>query len=127
MDSEPASYILTFENRPQYLFAHVRADSPIDGQGIIQYLTEVADKCVETDSDKVLVVRDIATTLGIADQFNTTTGFIDQMKDRKAAFVNPYPFVDDEMDFAITVARNRGGNFSLFRDLRSAEEWLLSG
>ena len=86
----------------------------------------MANKCLETNSDKVLVVRDIATTLGIADQFNTTTGFIDQMKGRKAAFVNPHPFVDDEMDFAITVARNRGGNFSLFRDLKSAEDWLLA-
>jgi hypothetical protein len=118
-------YELTFEDRPLYLFARVHADA-IDDQGVIAYLTEVANKCIETDHDKVLVIRDIATTLGIANQYLTTTGFIEQMRRKKAAFVNPYPFVDEELGFAITVASNRGGNFQLFRNVESAEKWLLS-
>ena len=123
-DRQEPSYTLTFEYRPEFLLARVHADS-IDEQGIIAYLTEVAEKCIETGSDKVLVVRDIFATLGIANQYHTTTGFIEQMRHKKAAFVNPYPFVDDELDFAITVASNRGGNFQLFRDIESAEKWLL--
>ena len=122
--STGADYSLTFEERPVYLYAIVRADS-IDDEGIVAYLADVADKCIETNHEKVLVVRDIANNLGIATQFHTTTAFIEQMGRRKAAFVNPYPFVEDELSFAITVAQNRGGNFQLFSDVRTAEDWLL--
>jgi hypothetical protein len=125
MIAPPAEYKLTFEERQGYLYAHVQSDS-IDENGIIAYLTEVTNTCLETKSDRVLVVRDITATLGIANQFHTTTDFVERMTSRKVAFVNPYPFVEDEMAFAITVAKNRGGNFRLFRDIESAEQWLLA-
>ena len=124
MIAPPSKYDLTFEERPGYLCARVEADC-IDENGIIAYLTEVADRCTQTNIEKVLVIRDITVTLGIVNQFHTTTDFVERMKSRRAAFVNPHPFVEDEMDFAITVAKNRGGDFQLFRDVESAEKWLL--
>lgn len=124
MSSTKSQYDLKFEQRSQYLFAHVKADS-IDPEAISSYLTEVADKRDETGAQKILVVREISGTLGIANQFHTTTDFTERMKGIKAAFVNPYPSNDEELAFAITVANNRGSKFKLFRDIEPAEKWLL--
>ncbi len=124
MDSHPSPYELTFESRPGYILASVNAEE-IDSAGVIEYLREVANECHETESDKVLVVRNIPVTIGIGNQFLTTTEFVAMMRGIKAAFVNPYPHNDAELEFAITVATNRGGNLKLFRNVKSAEEWLL--
>ncbi len=124
MVAQPNSYELTFEHRPGYLFASIDAET-IDSDGVIEYLREVANKCHEAECDKLLVVRNIPVTLGIANQFLTTTDFVTMLKGIKAAFVNPYPHNDSELEFAITVANNRGGNIHLFRDVQPAEEWLM--
>ena len=125
MASLPNSYELKFEQRPGYLYAHVEADA-IDSDAVIEYLREVANKCHEAECSRLMVVRNIPITLGIANQFLTTTDFVAMLKGIKAAFVNHYPHNDAELEFAITVANNRGGNIHLFRDVQPAEEWLLS-
>ena len=116
---------LTFEERPGYLYANVAAET-IDRERALVYLTAVAAKCSELGHRRLMLERDIAQMLPPADLFFTTNDFIAMMSGRVIAFVNTHPEIADDMDFAMTIATNRGAEFRLFSSESRAEEWLLS-
>jgi hypothetical protein len=119
-----ASYRLTFEERPGYLYAKIQADT-IDRETALAYLGEVAAKCAELGSHRLLLDRDIPAMMSDADIFFTTKDFADMMKGKRVAFLNPYMQNTEDLNFSITIATNRGAEFHLHKDLAEAEAWLL--
>jgi hypothetical protein len=118
-------YELTFEQRSFYLYARVAAVT-IDRESASAYLLDVAVKCEELSSDRLLLERDIPAMLSISDLFFTTQSFLGMMGGIRVAILNPYEPIAKELQFAMMIADNRGAQFRLARDLADAEAWLRS-
>ena len=124
MISSTESYHLIFEERPQYLYARVTADT-ITRETAMAYLTEVAARLKASRRKRLMLERCIPVMLSDADLFNTTRDFLEMIGSTKSAFINPYLSIDEAMDFAMTIGNNRGANYRLFNCPILAEEWLL--
>ena len=122
MDS--GAYNLGFEKREGYLYAFVQADF-IDLETAKKYLREVADRVISDGYQKLLLERDIPTMPGTGSIFFATQAFAEFIGDRKVALVSVYQLLKEDMEFAVTVAKNRGGDFAVFDSVAQAEAWLL--
>ncbi len=116
-------YELYFEPRDDYLYVLVRSET-INVDTAIAYLEEIAAKCKELKYKCILLERDIPVILTGADLFFATNYFLNITKGKRVAFVNPHNTVDEDMDFAILVARNRGASHRVCRTVEAAEKWL---
>ena len=117
-------YELAFEERPEYLYAVVRSDT-MQRDTALAYLTEIADKCAQLGCKRLLIERDVPVMLPDGDLFFVTNAFLELIKGRIVAVVNPHATLQDDMQFAITIGTNRGGNYKLFDNVPAAEKWLL--
>jgi hypothetical protein len=117
-------YKLSFEERPDYLYAYIEAES-IDRPVALEYLSEVARYCARIAAKRLMLHRDIPVMLPDADLFNTTTDFLEMIRGTRAAFVNPYQDLTEAFDFAMVVGLNRGADCKLFNTVEDAEIWLL--
>lgn len=119
-------YQLEFEERPDYLCAHVSGDK--DSVEICtQYWRKIADQCRRTKYDKVLIVEDIKETVSTSEMYQIASeipgmgfygiqiAFVDQKIEQRA--IN---------EFGGLVATNRGLNIKLFNTTEEAEKWFLS-
>ena len=117
-------YSLTYVEHTDYLHAIIQART-ITRKIALSYLREVAHKCIQSGHQRLLLERNVPMTIPLVDIFFTTTDFLHMMGNSRVALVNPYSELDAEMNFIVTVARNRGGLFSLHSSVQSAENWLL--
>ena len=119
-------YKLKFEERKDYLYAHVSGDR--DSLDISkQYWSEIADECQRIKYSKVLIVEDIRETVSMTEMYEICTeipymGFIGI----KIAFVDKHIEQRALNEFGGLVATNRGVNGKLFDTVEEAEKWLLS-
>ena len=118
-------YELTFEARPGYIYARVKADV-IDRATALEYLTRVADRVSDSSFTRLMLERDIPQMLPDTDLFFTTQDFLRMIGSTRIAFVNPHSKIHDAMGFAMMIGTNRGANYQLFNDPSLAEEWLLA-
>lgn len=125
MSPSAESYELTFEGRPQYLFAHIKCDS-ISSEIALNYLREIVDKSVELGQTRILIDREIPEILSDSSLFFTTNEFVKMSGEgTRVAFVNRFQDNSDYMEFAMVISRNRGAKFDLFNNITDAEAWLL--
>src|SRR4029077_6336709 len=115
-------YELTFEERDGYLYARIKADT-MNREMALAYLGEIADKCAELNCRLLILERDVPVMLPSGDLFFTTQDFMNMMKGRRVAFVNPHSTIENHMDFAITIGTNRGADFALHNTVAAAEKW----
>ena len=118
------SYVLTWDERLGYLYAHLWSHQ-MTAEIAFEYLREAAEKCKELGYDKLLIYRDVPVMLPDADLFEATTFFLKLMEGRRVAFVNPHAEIAEDMDYAVTIGTNRGANYRLFNNFEPAEKWLL--
>ena len=123
IDGLQRAYELTFDSRPEYLYALIKCDR-MDRNIALEYLTKVAEKVSELKQEKLMLVRDVPVMLPDSDLFFTTQYFLDRIGRTKVAFVNPHAVIEEDMKFAIVIGTNRGANYELFREISEAEEWL---
>lgn len=120
-------YSLTFEHRPEYLYAYVEGEE--DSYEISSvYWREIAEECKAKKYAKVLIVEDIVESGTMADAYQLSSelpqmGFLAI----KVAFVDKYIEQQDLNQFGELVAVNRGINGKIFNDVDEAEKWLLAG
>lgn len=89
------------------------------------YLSEIAEKVRKLKVDRVMIVRDVPVMLPDGDLFSTTNFFLEKMRGKFVAFVNPHEKIAEDMEFAIRIGTNRGGLYGLFTSETAAEEWLI--
>jgi hypothetical protein len=120
-------YNLAFEKRDGYLYARVQADF-MDIDTAKQYLGEIAERLNAEHAMKLLIDRDIPNIPGAGSLYFATQAFQNQIGVRtKVAFVNVYESIADQMNFAMLLAKNNGGDFKVFDSVADAERWLLGG
>lgn len=120
-------YTIAFEQRPQYLFAHIKGER---GTFAIAhaYWSEIVQTTLETGFKKVLVIEDIPEAISIAEVHQLVSDFADlPVKDIRLAFIDKYPQHKTLNDFGILVGANRGLTVRSFDDETEAEAWLLGG
>ena len=120
-------YSITFEVRPQYLYAYVKGDS--DSYEISNaYWTEVSAECAKHDTRKVLIDEDLAAP--VDSRSDVIKGAAERsymgLAGVKIAFVDRHPDHHEENLFGALVSTNRGLFCKVVNDLKEGEEWLLS-
>src|SRR5690606_13789805 len=124
MTSQNDQYELRFEERPDYLYAVIRSDR-MNAKIARSYLSEIAEKVNELNVDHLMIVRDVPVMLPDGDLFATTNFFLEKMRGKFVAFVNPHEKISEDMEFAIRIGTNRGGLYGLFVSAEDAEQWLF--
>lgn len=119
-------YRITFEQRPDYLYALVEAEQ--DSYEIsLAYWREIADECKVRNITKVMVEEDMQGTATMVEAYQVAAelpkmGFLGI----KLAFVDTHLDQSDLNAFGELVAVNRGVNGKFFNDQAVAEAWLIS-
>lgn len=123
-DESDRLYRLTFEERPEYLYACI-VSKTVDREMALEYLSLVAQKCSELRTRRLMLHRDIPVMLPDSDLFFTTKDFLEMIGGTRTAFVNPHQKIAEGMEFAITIGNNRGANYRVFDNDTAAEDWLI--
>lgn len=119
-------YKLTFNVRPEHLFAHIEGEH--DSYEISHaYWQEIAEECERTGLRKVLVVEDIPEEVSVSEAFQIGAE-LPQMgfAGVQIAFVDKYADQAEINSFSNLVAVNRGLNCIIFSNTSDAESWLRS-
>jgi hypothetical protein len=123
------SYSISIEQRQRYLYVTVTGAS--SAETIARYMADVRAACVRTRMSKVLVVGNLhGPSVSMLDLYKVVTSASDDTAGvgLRAAYVELNPQrSDDNMRMAESVARTRGIPVRAFRDVESAEVWLLDG
>ena len=118
-------YTLTFEERPDYLYARVEGEK--DSYEISRaFWTEVAGECERLGASKVLVEENIPEVVSVSEMYAIASELPDLFLGVSLAFVDRYADQVELNSFGELVAQNRGVRGRYFADLASAEEWLRS-
>jgi len=121
------TYRLTIIEKPGYL--HATATGEHTAANARRFLTEAHEACMKRGHDAVLLEVNFSgpslPAHSIFDVISSQSAAAQRL--RRIAYVETGQERDPEqMKFAETVARNRGVNVRLFRDLAGAEAWLLA-
>jgi len=123
------SYSISIEQRQRYLYVTVTGSN--SAATIARYIADVRSACIRLHMSKVLVVGNLeGPAVSMLDLYKVvTTGSDESMGIRlQAAYVELNPLrSDDNMRMAENVARTRGIPVRTFRDVETAEAWLLGG
>lgn len=118
-------YELTFEQRPEYLYAHLQAEAT-DVDKAVRYWQNIVDKCRELDFKRLLVVQEIPGGLSVTDTFLLATKVAAMgINGIKLAFVDPETHLYETHQFGQMAAGNRGVWVEVFTTIPEAENWLL--
>jgi len=125
MSEAPKPYVLSFEERPGYLYARIQADT-MTPEISVAYLGELANKCAELGMTRVVIDRHVPFIIDSVSLFFSMQEEIKLIKGLKIAILNAFPATNEALDFAILVSNNRGANLKLHQSLGEAEKWLLA-
>ena len=114
---------LDLTEHENYLEARMTAASLDKGQ-IEDYLRAIRTKLNDVQARHLLIYRDVKNVPSTIDLFTIVIEFLQTIRGTQVALVNPHQELDEQLNFMITVARNRGGNFRLFSDEAAAISWL---
>ncbi len=117
-------YELHFEHFPDHLYVYVKI-ARLTEQAVIAYLREIANKAQSEGYQRVMIVRDIRSSLPDMVNYRVSQATLDWFKGVRMAWVNPHPEQNAAIQFFTDVASNRGGNYRLFSDTDTARRWLL--
>lgn len=117
------NYKLKFRKRDDHLLAYIRA-LEMSREISHAYMLEMHDKCIELGARRLLVIRDVPHVLSTIDFYNVSKNSVELLKGIKTAWVNPFPPLRPTLEFAVTVANNRGACYGLFSDVQQATRWL---
>jgi hypothetical protein len=119
-------YKMVLSQKPTYLHAIVTGSN--NAQNIARYLEELLNECIARGCQRVLIEERLnGPRLGTLDIFN----IVSEVSERAVGKVYAIAYVDvnakgnSSLNFAETVAVNRGLKVSVFKTTDDAEKWLL--
>jgi hypothetical protein len=119
-------YIVEFEHRDGYLYAHAQAEK--DSLDIaVGYWTDIATYCRDNGFSRLLVERDVGTQNSLGDTYEIVSKVHEVgLTDVKIAFIDRRPDHLEPDLFGETIALNRGIYCKVLKNFGEAEAWLLS-
>ena len=122
------TYTISIEQRESYLFFQVQGENTVET--IRRYSADIRQACARLRQSNVLVVVDLkGPRLSMLEVYKAVVAGADQAAGLviQAAYVDLNPASDiTNMQIAEDVATTRGIPVRTFRDIASAEAWLLS-
>ena len=122
------SYRISIEQRTQYLYVTVTGTSSVET--IARYIADIREACVRLRVFKVLVLANLdGPGVSMLDLYKVVASGSDDSTGfgLRAAYVELNPIRSDaNMQMAENVAHTRGIPIKTFRDVASAEAWLLA-
>jgi len=122
--SNEKPYELTLEDRGEYLYA-LAGGELLTAQISAAYWNEIAEKCFEIGTDKILIEKNFVKTVGPADMLEMATYLGSLLPKRKIAFVDRFGH-ENINELGKKLARNRDVMMQVFRNVGDAELWLLA-
>jgi hypothetical protein len=120
-------YSITFELRPDYLYAYIQGDN--DNYEISNaYWLEVSIECAKHRAEKLLVDEDLASSMpSMSEVFQGASerSFMG-LAGLKIAFVDRHSDQQEQNLFGELVATNRGLFCKVFSNFADGESWLMS-
>lgn len=116
-------YELSFETRPEFLYARIAAPS-ITRALKLDYLAEVLLKCAQSRCKQILLERDIPAIIEDEEFEKTVEDVVRASEDVAIAFVNPHHDIEQKLKKFIALGKRRGGRFRYFSARDEAEKWL---
>ncbi len=116
-------YTIEFTEYPDYLHAHLKAET-VDPEIITSYIADLVERSESSGLRRILFVRDVPAALSEGQVFHTVNDSLAALAGKKIALVNPYPEITEALQFGMTVGRNRGGNYGYFETVDAARAWL---
>jgi hypothetical protein len=120
------SYQLTIDKKPEYW--HFRVTGPNTADVVRSYLADVYYACAQGECTAVLIEENLSGRgLGLLDIFEVVTEGSEKTWPyvRRIAYVDMNPeHSKPDMEFAETVAVNRGVNMHFFANVPDAVAWL---
>jgi hypothetical protein len=121
------TYRIAFEQRPHYLYVSVRGENT--GETIRRYLSDIHAACLRLGQKHVLLVVELqGPGMSMLDVYKAVAAGFDQAASAgiRAAYVDLLDHSLANMMLAENVANTRGVPVRTFRDIASAENWLLA-
>ena len=123
-DSAPKPYQISFEQRPDYLYACVEGEN--DSYAISKaYWTEISLECERVSASRVMVDENLTASGSVAEMYQIASEIPGMFSGIKIAFVDRHADQAGLNEFGELVAINRGVTGKFFIDAADAEEWLL--
>lgn len=123
MSRTPQPYTLSFEQRPEYLYAYVEGEK--DNYDIsISFWRDIAAECARLQARRVLVDENIKGNVSMADMYKVAAEIPSMFSGIAIAFVDRYADQQEINQFGELVAQNRGVRGRYFKSIDAAEEWL---
>ena len=113
---------LTFDERPEYLYARISAKD-LDRKTALDVLGEISLKCATTRCKRMLLEREMSEIMADEHLFASIKDLVEMSGGIRIAFVNPHVPTEE--------ARKRlskcktGADFKYFNDAEEAQRWLL--
>lgn len=118
-------YYLSFETRPEYLYAFAKGDIAAPDTRV-ELWTEIIARCRRDKYDKLLVVQDSPGNATSTDAFTSSAGIVSLgLEGIKIAYVDLDPANHQINQFGELVASNRGANAKVFTNEAEAIAWLI--
>jgi hypothetical protein len=117
-------YELTFESRPEFLYARVAAPE-INRSLKLDYLAEVLLACARSRCKQILLERDIPVMVPDEEFASTVEEVVRASENVAIAFVNGHKTIEPKLKKFVAESKKRGGKFRYFNDRSKAEKWLL--
>lgn len=122
----PTSYQITFERRPEYLYAFVTAETE-DQEMSVAIWEEILEEFDPDKCEKIMVEQDIPEiNVTYFEKYECVNRLVPELRRIDVAFVDKYSEQMELNKFTELVATNRGLTVKVFIDLDEAEKWLLS-
>jgi len=113
---------ITVEEFDNHLAFHIAGPDTIEVS--LSYFPKVADMCKQKGFKKALIIEELEGDISAADMFTLTEQLPAILRGLKVAFIDLKPNHAKENRFGETVARNRGCNIRVFKDVNEAKTWL---
>ena len=117
-------YELSFDTRPEFLYAKIAAPS-INRSLKLDYLAEVVLRCAKARCKQILLERDIPVMITDEELESTIEDVVKASEGVTIAFVNPHLDIEPKLKKFISQGKRRGGQFRYFSGREAAEKWLL--
>ena len=124
-ESAPKPYRITFDQRPEYLYAYVEGER--DSYAIsIAFWREIARECELRGTTRVLIDENIEQNVSVAEIYQVASEIPSMFSGIAIAFRDRHADQAEINEFGELVAQNRGIVGKFFVELEEAEKWLLA-
>ena len=120
---EEKPYIISLENRGEYLYALVGGET-LTPEIARMYWDEIAEMCFEINTSKIMIEKEFAKSVSPPEMLEMGVYLGKIFAGKKIAFLDKYKN-ENINELGKVIARNQGVIMRIFNNTENAEKWLI--